>query len=73
MTQTGTASYMMGELPLGTDARSVRRRIEAMEKLLENTFRIPVINQRGNLLTQQPLQARRELVPAFIFMIRIGW
>ena len=46
MTQTGTASYIMGELPLGTDPRSVRRRIEAMEKLLENTFTVPIINQR---------------------------
>jgi hypothetical protein len=49
MTQMGAARRMTGELPLGTDVRSVRRRIEAMEKLLENTFRIPVINQRVGL------------------------
>ncbi|MET0588304.1 MAG: DUF4112 domain-containing protein [Novosphingobium sp.] len=49
MTQMGTARYMASEFPLGTDPRSVRRRIEAMEKLLENTFRIPVINQRVGL------------------------
>lgn len=49
MMQTGAARQMMGELPLGTDPLSVRRRIEAMEKLLENTFRIPVINQRIGL------------------------
>lgn len=32
------------DLPTGTDPASVRRRIEAMEKLLENSFRIPGIN-----------------------------
>ena len=32
-------------LPTGTDPLSVRRRIEAMEKLLERTFVIPVINR----------------------------
>lgn len=32
------------ELPLGDDVQSVRRRIEAMEHLLERSFRIPGIN-----------------------------
>jgi len=32
------------ELPLGTDVQSVRKRIEAMEMLLERSFRIPGIN-----------------------------
>jgi hypothetical protein len=32
-------------LPLGTDPLSVRRRIEAMEKLLERSFVIPGINR----------------------------
>lgn len=32
-------------LPLGRDAQSARRRIEAMEKLLERAFVIPVINR----------------------------
>lgn len=32
------------ELPLGSDPQSVRRRIEAMETLLERSFRIPGIN-----------------------------
>lgn len=32
------------ELPLGNDPQSVRRRIEAMETLLERSFRIPGIN-----------------------------
>jgi hypothetical protein len=37
------------ELPTGTDAASVRRRIEAMEKLLENSFTIPGVNYRIGL------------------------
>ncbi|RXZ64904.1 DUF4112 domain-containing protein [Pelagerythrobacter rhizovicinus] len=32
------------ELPLGSDPQSVRKRIEAMEMLLERSFRIPGIN-----------------------------
>nr|WP_137676853.1 DUF4112 domain-containing protein [Parerythrobacter lutipelagi] len=32
------------ELPTGTDPHSVRKRIEAMEILLERSFRIPGIN-----------------------------
>lgn len=32
------------DLPTGTDPLSVRRRIEAMEQLLERSFRIPGIN-----------------------------
>ncbi len=32
------------ELPTGTDAASVRKRIEAMEHLLERSFTIPGIN-----------------------------
>lgn len=34
------------ELPIGTDPMSIRRRIEAMEQLLENSFTIPGINYR---------------------------
>jgi hypothetical protein len=37
------------ELPVGTDAASVRRRIEAMEKLLENSFTIPGVKYRIGL------------------------
>jgi hypothetical protein len=33
------------QLPLGTDPASVRRRVEAMEKLLERSFVIPLINR----------------------------
>ena len=36
---------MRKELPLGTDPRSVRQRIEGMEKLLERMFVIPGINK----------------------------
>ena len=36
---------MRRELPLGTDALSVRQRIEGMEKLLERLFVIPGINK----------------------------
>jgi len=36
---------MRRELPLGTDALSVRQRIEGMEKLLERMFIIPGINK----------------------------
>ncbi len=32
------------ELPTGTDPHSIRKRIEAMEHLLERSFRIPGIN-----------------------------
>ncbi len=37
------------ELPLGTDPISIRRRIEAMEQLLENSFTIPGVNYRVGL------------------------
>jgi hypothetical protein len=37
------------ELPMGTDPISVRRRIEGMEKLLENSFTVPGVNYRVGL------------------------
>jgi hypothetical protein len=37
------------ELPVGADPASVRRRIEAMEKVLENSFTIPGVNYRIGL------------------------
>lgn len=40
----GKAQPMGFELPTGTDPVSVRKRIEAMELLLERSFRIPGIN-----------------------------
>lgn len=36
---------MAQDLPLGSDVVSARRRIEALEQLLENSFRLPVINR----------------------------
>ena len=46
MEQTA-ARRMAAELPLGTDALSVRRRVEALEKLLERSFRLPVVGNVG--------------------------
>ncbi len=40
---------MTAQLPLGTDAHSVRMRIEALEKLLEGVFIIPGLNRRVGL------------------------
>lgn len=45
MNRSNAARRMVEDLPLGTDALSVRRRIEALEKLLENSFTLPVINR----------------------------
>lgn len=45
-TQSG-ARRMAAELPLGMDPHSVRRRIEALEKLLERSFKLPVIGNVG--------------------------
>ncbi len=41
---TGRAEPMGFELPTGTDPVSIRKRIEAMEQLLERSFRIPGVN-----------------------------
>ncbi len=45
----GRARPMGFELPTGTDPASCRRRIEAMEKLLENSFTVPGVNYRIGL------------------------
>lgn len=37
------------DLPIGTDHLSIRRRIEAMEQLLENSFTLPGVNYRIGL------------------------
>ena len=48
--RTRTGARPMGlELPDGADAASVRRRVEAMEKLLENSFTVPGVNYRIGL------------------------
>ncbi len=36
---------MAADLPTGTDPHSIRRRVEALEKLLERSFVIPGINR----------------------------
>jgi hypothetical protein len=36
---------MADRLPVGRDAASVRRRLEAMETLLERAFKLPVVNR----------------------------
>jgi Domain of unknown function (DUF4112) len=43
------ASQFAGSLPLGRDPASVRRRIEAMEQLLEGMFVVPGMNRRVGL------------------------
>jgi hypothetical protein len=40
---------VMDQLPVGRDAASVRRRIEAMELLLERAFPLPLTNRRIGL------------------------
>ena len=37
---------MTAELPLGTDPHSVRRRVEALENLLEGLFEVPGLGDR---------------------------
>jgi hypothetical protein len=49
MDQSEALRRMAGQLPLGSDAASVRRRIEAMEQALEGVFVIPGINRRVGL------------------------
>lgn len=49
MAQASSPRGYTDQLPLGTDARSVARRIEALEKLMEGLFVVPVINRRVGL------------------------
>lgn len=49
MEPQGKLERMTAELPLGTDAASVRRRIEGLEQLLEGAFLIPGLNMRVGL------------------------
>jgi hypothetical protein len=41
MSQAGSARRLAAELPLGRDALSVRRRVEALERLLDRAIMIP--------------------------------
>lgn len=45
MASYGTARRMGADLPLGSDAASVRRRIELLERLLERSLVIPGLNR----------------------------
>lgn len=45
MASSGTARPMPTSLPLGSDPASVRRRIEALERLLERLVTVPGIRQ----------------------------
>ena len=40
---------MSQELPIGRDPASVRQRVEALERLLEGMFHVPVLNRRVGL------------------------
>ena len=40
---------MAAELPLGSDAQSVRRRIEGLERVLERSLTIPVVKRKVGL------------------------
>lgn len=46
---TAKARRMVQELPLGRDPQSVRRRVEALEHLLERAFTVPGINRKVGL------------------------
>jgi hypothetical protein len=43
------ARRMVHDLPLGRDPQSVRRRVEALEQLLERAFTVPGINRKVGL------------------------
>ena len=47
MAGTGSPRRMTVDLPLGTDPQAVRRRVEALEALLERSVRLPVIGPVG--------------------------
>lgn len=47
MMQESRARRMVNELPLGTDPHSVRRRVEALEQVLERSIRLPVVGSVG--------------------------
>ena len=47
--RTERLQRMAAQIPLGTDALSVRQRVETLEKLLEGLFVIPGINRRIGL------------------------
>ncbi|MCC6926144.1 DUF4112 domain-containing protein [Novosphingobium sp.] len=49
MNQQDKPRRMPAELPLGTDPQSVRRRIEALERLLERLVEVPLVGRKVGL------------------------
>lgn len=49
MGDTGKLREMTAELPMGSDPQSVRRRIEALERLLEGIVDVPVLGRKVGL------------------------
>lgn len=47
MAEPGKARPMQAEMPLGRDAEAVRRRVEAIERLLERSLHLPVVGPIG--------------------------
>ena len=66
MSQPGAARPMQRSIPLGTDAGSVRHRVEALEGLLERSVRLPGLNRAIGL------DAIIGLVPVFGDLVAAG-
>ncbi|MFM5955023.1 MAG: DUF4112 domain-containing protein [Novosphingobium sp.] len=49
MVEAGNLRRIGAELPLGSDALSVRRRIESLEQLLEGMFHVPGLGRKVGL------------------------
>lgn len=49
MQQQSATRRIAYELPIGRDPASVRQRVEALERLLEGLFHVPVLNRRVGL------------------------
>ena len=49
MQQQSAVRRMTQELPIGLDPASVRQRVEALERLLEGLFEVPVLGRRVGL------------------------
>lgn len=47
MVESGTTRRMTVNFPIGTDPQSVRRRVEALEVLLERSVRLPLVGPVG--------------------------
>ena len=47
--EQGQVRRMTAELPLGADPQSVRRRVEALERLLEGLVRVPLVGRKVGL------------------------